>query len=150
MKPPFDCPVCDQKRFAGAFGGKLPTVDQSFDDALRDTEHGRRFGQRISDAGQGGARALELIGKASGQFRQKGGLRFGFGFHRGPKKAGAVLQAQQHDNQPSNRIKYFRAAKAIMPSKKTAHPFGIAVVMLMKKKRLMYKPTHKSQSQSIP
>jgi hypothetical protein len=61
-----------------------------------------------------------------------------------------VLQAQQHDNQPSNRIKYFRAAKAIMPSKKTAHPFGIAVVMLMKKKRLMYKPTHKSQSQSIP
>jgi len=89
-----------------------------------------------------------LIGEASGQFRQEGGLRFGF--HQGPKKAGAVLQAQQHDNQPSNRIKYFRAAKAIMPTKKIAHPFGISKPMPMKANRTEYRTTYRIQSQSIP
>lgn len=67
-----------------------------------------------------------------------------------PHCVGAVLQALEHHSHPLKRIKYFRAAKAIRPTKNCCGALGIETQLANTKKPAEYSEAHRIQSQSMP
>lgn len=67
-----------------------------------------------------------------------------------PHCVGAVLQALEHHSHPLKRIKYFRAAKAIRPTKNWCGALGIETQLANTKKPAEYRTAHRIQSQSMP